>query len=171
MSQDNELERIHHLETETTVLNRDSAGHTKALEKIEGVIDRAETHIEALNRTIIIYDERLRAQEKFNDRVEVSLKELNQKLDNFMIEMEEKINSQDEQRREYLEQLRSDIITQIQANAPKPVVVDPKDDGKFKVFKFLIDNWKYIGFAVAILGGLMFHKWGLLTTILGITAN
>lgn len=171
MADNSDLERIHTLEITTTVLNRDSASHTKALEKIEDVIDRAETHIEALNRTNISYDERLRAQEKFNERIEISIKELNQKLDNFMIEMEEKINTQDEQRKAYLELLRVDIITQIQASASKPVVVDPKDDGKLKVFKFLVDNWKYIAFAVAILGGLMFHKWGLLTSLLGITAN
>lgn len=165
MSPNNDLERIHHLETETTVLNRDSAGHTKALEKIEDVIDRAETHIEALNRTIIIYDERLRAQEKFNDRVEIGLKELNQKLDNFMVEMDEKINNHEEQRKLYLEKLRGDIIEQLRVNAVKP-----DDDNKFKIFRFLVDNWKYIAFAVAILGGLVFHKWGLLTTILGITS-
>lgn len=170
--QNNELERIHHLETKTAILDRDSTGQTKALEKMEDVIDRAETHIEALNRTIIIYDERLRAQEHFNNRIESSLKELNQKLDNFMVEMDEKIDDHEEKRKDYLQKLRDDIILQLQANAKKDVVVvDPKDDGKFKIFKFLVDNWKYIGFAVAILGGLLFHKWGLLTAILGITSN
>jgi len=167
----NELERIHTLETGVAVLSKDSSIQTKSLEKMEDVIDRAETHIEALNRNIIIYEDRLRTQEKINMNVEQSLKDINQKLDNFMVEIEEKIDNQDEKRREFLEELKRDLISEIQASAPKPEIVDPKDDGKFKVFKFLVDNWKYIAFATAILGGLMFHKWGLLTSLLGITAN
>lgn len=166
--QNNELERIHHLETKTAILSRDSDGQTKALEKMDDVIDRTETHIEALNRSIIIYDERLRLQERTNERVEIALKELDQKLENFMTEMEEKIDNHEEKREVFLNNLKTEIITQIKSNV---AAENPKDDGKFKIFKFLVDNWKYIAFAVAILGGLVFHKWGLLTTILGITSN
>lgn len=166
MQNNEELERIHKLETHTAILSRDSDGQTKALEKMEDVIDRAETHIEALNRTIIIYDERLRQQEKFNERLEIGLKEMNMKLDNFMVEMDEKINTQEEKRQEFLNNFKLEIITEIKNNVPAEKV-----DGKIKIFKFIVDNWKYIGFAVAILGGLMFHKWGLLTTILGITGS
>lgn len=167
MHPNSELERIHHLETVTAVLDRDSIAQTKALEKMEDVMDRAETHIEALNHKFIISDERDRQQEKFNERLEVGLKDLNRKLDNFMIDIDEKINNQEQKRTVFLENLKTEIITQLKVNATKD---DPKDDGKFKVFKFLVDNWKYIAFAVAILGGLMFHKWGLLTSLLGITA-
>lgn len=164
--QNNELERIHKLEIITTVLEKDSNIQTRSLEKIEDVIDRAETHVEALNRQIIIYEDRLRNQERVNERVEDTLKEIDQKLENFMMEMEQKINDHEEKRMEFLADLKEEIITQIKAKNDGP----SKDDKQFKIYRFLVDNWKYIAFAVAILGGLMFHKWGVLSWLLQTTS-
>lgn len=167
--QNNELERIHKLEITTTVLARDSEIQTRSLEKIEDVIDRAETHVEALNRQIIIYEDRLRNQERLNERVDESLKEIDQKLENFMTEMELKINDAEEKRMEFLADLKEEIITQIKAKSDTGSTAS-KDDKQFKVYRFLVDNWKYIAFAVAIIGGLLFHKWGVLAWLLSTTS-
>lgn len=167
MNQRSDLERIHALETSVTVLNKDSDIHTRTLEKIDDVIDRAETHIEAINRSISTYDEKLRSQEKTNDRIEDSMKD----LQSYIKELEEKLEDQHERRMLFLEEMKKDLIVRIDSVTIKQInhdtEISKKEKESFKIYKFLVDNWKTFLFVVAILGGLMFNKWGLLTSLLG----
>jgi hypothetical protein len=154
MTQRSELERIHSLETDVTVLHRDSALHTKTLEKVEDVIDRLETHNEALSRTVSVYDEKFKNQERLHERLEMAMEKLEIKLD----EHEGRMKA-------VLEVTKKEIIESVKPQREEHI---PKRDlYRFKIFKFFIDNWKVFAYIVAFLAGIMFHKWGLLASLLG----
>jgi len=154
-------QRIHQLEIKVAVLEKDSLIHTKALEKMEIVMDRSEAHIEALNRNMLLYEERGRTQIKTNETAAETIKELDEKIEDFQLKQFE-----------YLATIKSEIVDQIkELKETIPGSIESEDKKKFKIFRFLVDNWKYIAFAVAIFVALMFNKWGLLTSLLGITGS
>jgi len=164
-------ERIHALETDVTVLHRDSALHTKILEKVEVNMDRTETGYEAISRATTVHDEKLKNQEKTNDRIEGSIQEVKE---NIKI-LDEKLDVQNDRRTLFLEKMKEDLLEKIEQSIDNRISkvigkdrehIDNSDRKQYKVFKYIVDNWKYIIFIVAMLVGLVFNKWTLLTSIM-----
>jgi len=164
----NDIERIHGLETKVVILEKDSLLHTKVLEKTEHTLDRSEAHLEAINRIVLVNEERLKNQERFNEKLEISLNLLNERMNNFANDFDDKMNVHEKKEFDYLVKLRNDIVNKIGTNVPKAEVHEIHADDKvaFNVFKFFIHNWKFFVVMVALVSGLLFNKWSLLASLL-----
>ena len=154
----NDIERIHALETDVAILSRDSDLHTRTLEKIDFALDKIGMHVEAVSRAQNVLDEKFRSQEKINRTLEDSI-----------IALELKLNTQEESRIEFLRSLKEDIIQRIDAVKPHIDNIHKDHDIKtgFKIFKFFVDNWKFLLVIVAMIMGLVFNKWHLFSSLLG----
>ena len=158
-----DLERFHGIETDVIVLQKDSDLHTKILEKMEVNIDRAETHYEAINRIISTYDERLRHQDKINERFEKAVGDLQFKFESSIKEIEIKMDDHEQRKIRFLEDLKKDLIEKIDH---VKLHNDDPNKNRIKVLSFFFDNWKFFAVIAAIILGITYNKWGFLISLL-----
>jgi PAS domain-containing protein len=145
------IERIHQLEKDVIVLGRDSELQTQILEKLDASTDRLQLLVESMSRATAIHDEKFRTQDLINDQTDALIADRRAEA---ILATTRVIES--------LGELKTDLIARIEdvkfcVGAPQK---EAAKNEKFDFLKTLVDNWKYILFAVAFGGGIVTHRWG-----------
>lgn len=158
-------ERIHELETQVSLLEKDSQIHTKVIDKLDATVENIHDLAQAMHRMVSIHEERFKVQDRENLQLEELIDERREEAMKDTQQVKKSIEDSEKRILEKFEELKKDLTEKIDKLSQLP----KKDelDTKLKFVKTIFENWKYIAFGIAFGVGVLTHKWGIFQNLFG----
>jgi len=195
----NDVERIHELETDTSLLKKETEIQNKILDKLDNTVESLHDLVEAMHRMLSIHEEKFKNQDRINSGFDSLIDERREQSIKAIEDLSERVNETETRIVEKINEIKSDIlktaasvvettaaVSKAAANATevaekaartaaetKTAIETNMNSSKKKItFDTLRDiffTWKYIIIGLLCATAIVTGKWKFIESLFGIS--